>query len=1057
MSGGLHKPFQLPCPGTVICGTGPKYAQKKSGEGPVAAFHETTLVNGIAPTGLAAVLVCNTASGHPVAYDGTNNGASPSPHGPWVNGAAPVPPVNTFAQAGTVDLSLCRKRGFKSVQAKRYWHGTPPWTCGLGASEGQLPSSAWPGSAGPAFAPFRSAVNDTKYTTVTYDVHFDWQQNNEAVSHSTSTASGSISVDPLTGVLTTSLTTSQDAYYDSGFSYTGQIYHASGGAGWTYSVAGGHTDYTHGMATDVDGMLADLHVGNLPIVQGTGGFIFEGALTPQGLMDAITQWNFVAAGVGGTILPQMTDFNNYSASGAILFDGVGFPGLGGQPYKSIVISFSRTGSVVSWDVTQTTNIAVYDAGLGTNVLDPNPVYCHAYGSMTLSGSNPGSAVYADLLALKDLWDLNDDILYPWRTDGNVGIAPLVSRNEVPTHVSPVTGQFHINSDGSTWVDGNAALYDGSILGAPKPAGYGYNADGSKQGIFDFRHEVDDWCFPDDYPDSPAYFDTFNYGARTPDFLPQNCPQWTEDINAPNFPAGKFLLFNGKIDIGWTPLSVDVLFVQDWIQTEENWPSYDFARPAGADRFTFDETTPAGIDKVFPYLSGYSAGTGDTITVGNAPILVVDLNGNSPGSSFDDPGQLPLEDGVHHPVDYIETFGPGGSPTLPTISSGDVWGGQCVGGFYHVTRLSDSTVLLGAKVFNLPTGWTCPSSDETLAFGRLRFPACPGILGRVAISAVTNASPCHLTLDSSPYLAMDITASPPSSELVDLCAADMTVLASNVAVTRVSDTDFTVPNSGSTAYATIAAAKFVIVHGAPAYYWDDTMPKGNLLALEFTFNYRMKAETQRINDLITACGDPTDHPEFTDCDCSPLGSAQTVPFSVYSDFTQTQLCVPWTQCGPRVAPVADFPGSFPMDSQYGSRWQACVVSAIQDLLWQKPHVPPSFVDSVSEDVVTTFAWLEDDGTCQISTETPPVNYYAHAPMVEAFTYMPVAGMSGTEAAPAVPAGITVGFTSPVTNGDSETLYAPGPGGWTPWGLHQNLCGCVGSGRFGGDYAVFTLDC
>jgi hypothetical protein len=297
---------------------------------------------------------------------------------------------------------------------------------------------------------------------------------------------------------------------------------------------------------------------------------------------------------------------------------------------------------------------------------------------------------------------------------------------------------------------------------------------------------------------------------------------------------------------------------------------------------------------------------------------------------------------------------------------------------------------------------------------------------------------------------------------------MTVLASNVEVTRVGDTDFTVPNSGSTAYATIASAKFVVVHGSPAYYWDDTMPKGHVLALEFSFDYRAKAEAQRIKDLIIACGDTGSHPEFIVCDCSPLGSIPTVPFSMYSAFTQTQLCVPWTQCGPRVAPMANFPAEFPMDSQYGSRWQACVVSAIRDLLWQKPHHPPTITDPVTETDSTKYAWLEDDGSCapNVTDETgaTTIAYYAHAPMVEPFISLPGtdgwpgAGADGTEAAPTVPAGITVGFTSPVTNGDADTLYAPGPGGWTPWGLHDALCGCVGgSGRFSGTYAAFTFDC
>jgi hypothetical protein len=509
----------------------------------------------------------------------------------------------------------------------------------------------------------------------------------------------------------------------------------------------------------------------------------------------------------------------------------------------------------------------------------------------------------------------------------------------------------------------------------------------------------------------------DYGAWTPSFLPQNCAQWTPDQFAPLFPPGKFALYGAIQDLNglWTPALG--LWVQDWVQTEDTWQSYDFARPAGADRFVFYETIPYGSDAVWQVVSGYSAGTGDTIVL---TAQITDLTA----------GML-------------------------IINAGDVWGGQSVGGFYHVTKLSDNSVLLGAKVFDVPSGWSCPSGDMATAFGRLRFPDCPGILGRVAISDITNAAPCQLTIESSPWLATNLTNSPPLTELVDLCAADMTVLASNVAIARVSDTVFTVPNSGATAYAAIAAAKFLVVHGAAAFFWDDNMPKGKLLTLEFGFDYRLWIETRRINALIAAC-DPA-------CDCSALGAVQTEPFSVYSKFVETQMCLPFTPCSPRIAPLPAFPDSFPLDGQnnvgYGSRWQACVISAVRDLLWQKPHHPPLAYDPVLETYSDNFAWLEDDGSCEEDqvSETGEIiaQYYAHGPLVEAFAYMPFAGQPGIEEAPPLPPGITIGLLSPVDN--SGGVAAPMPGGSTPWTLHQNLCGCIGVGRFSATYGAFTVDC
>jgi hypothetical protein len=386
----------------------------------------------------------------------------------------------------------------------------------------------------------------------------------------------------------------------------------------------------------------------------------------------------------------------------------------------------------------------------------------------------------------------------------------------------------------------------------------------------------------------------------------------------------------------------------------------------------------------------------------------------------------------------------------------------VNGFYHATKVEgyDDRVLLGEKVFDVPTGWTCPSGDMATAFGRLRFPDCPGILGRVAISAITDETLCHLTIESSPCLATKLTASPPSSEQVDFCAEDMTILAENVAVTRVGDTEFTVPNSGATAHASIAAAKFIIATGTK-YYWDDEMPKHNIVTLEWYFDYRLLGEALRINGIIDAC--------ISGCNCSTMGERKTVP-SEYSDFIQTQLCVPWTQCSPKVVRTLDFPATFPLDSQYGSRWQAVVASAVFDLLWQPPHHPPRVWNELLDDWDAIPAWAMDNGTCLenvVNGETgaTTIAYYPMPPLVEPFLYLPMAGMSGTEPAPALPTGITVGFLSPVDHTGSGVAFAPYPGNaggagnyGKPWEIHQSMCICVaGAGRFASDYAKFTLNC
>jgi hypothetical protein len=145
-----------------------------------------------------------------------------------------------------------------------------------------------------------------------------------------------------------------------------------------------------------------------------------------------------------------------------------------------------------------------------------------------------------------------------------------------------------------------------------------------------------------------------------------------------------------------------------------------------------------------------------------------------------------------------------------------------------------------------------------------------------------------------------------------------------------------------------------------------------------------------------------------------------------------------------AVVIPFPAAFNFDDRYGARWQAEIEQAMTDPLWQAPHTPCGLGASDT--------WNMDDGTCRV----PAANagggtdyYYAHAPFVEARSTLPAG-------APALPAGITLGYTAPIFAGGLTPPgmigFDPGSGNpvgaWTIWGYRLNIeeHACAGSCQF-----------
>jgi len=134
-------------------------------------------------------------------------------------------------------------------------------------------------------------------------------------------------------------------------------------------------------------------------------------------------------------------------------------------------------------------------------------------------------------------------------------------------------------------------------------------------------------------------------------------------------------------------------------------------------------------------------------------------------------------------------------------------------------------------------------------------------------------------------------------------------------------------------------------------------------------------------------------------------------------------------------VIPFPAAFSFDDRYGARWQAEIEQAMQDLLWQAPH-SPCWLNAGD-------TWNEDDGTCKcngMGVECPNAGggndyYYPHSPFVETRINLPANGGNGqNETAPALPAGITIGYLNPVTNAGG--LQPPGMIGYDPGSLNPS---------------------
>ena len=768
---------------------------------------------------------------------------------------------------------------------------------------------------------------------------------------------------------------------------------------------------------------------------------------------------------------------------------------------------------------------------------PDPKYTETVTvTVALSDANTASSVQGDLQDnLLSTWPLNDDALHPWRTDSLVHITPLVSRNEL-TAIAPQVGLIPCTMDdinspvidangnapytdisdpprtGWTYAPGNNDCYgnppgspdyaggpcpwqptfaqiawkdpavwqwsipainaangpistatlvqmvDGSILGAPNPAGY--------DDYFQYNFEDIRGCCNVDPGSGLQSYNLYQYGtgmwlgefnARTGAQIPLNATQWTNLREAVAHTPAAFLSYAdpalvpspGEIpacpltghDGNPSPNGDGSLWGCKMAWLLSTFQSANFARPGGNDKFACLEDD----SDTFCYDS-------DTLTAGAGTITVLARDGSTPGS-------------------------------LP-FSAGDLVGGKGVNGFYTVSSVSGNVITVSAQKYNLPGNWASRSGDDLVIFGKLINPTAPSLLGRAAVTAITDGThapfttgwtPTYQFAAAQPNFGMDVTTTPANSEQIDLyTAAGMTSFAANVTATRVSDTIFTLP----TAY----AVDYVMIHGAPDFSLNTQAPKGDFAWVEWLCDFRNNStgEPNRLGfGSATDCAGTALLPAtvtYANSDCNDTSLTLALPTNGYQQFCQHPGNLPFLTCQPRVfavtpngetwanGTVQPFP-SFALDQLYGSKWICQIVESMDDPFWQRPHKPCSATGhdpDTDEDVTATgtdVIWVEDDGTCRANSGTGSsvTAYFAMAPQVETLLSIPAGGT--------LPAGLTLGFLSPV-NHTLGSAQPPPPSGYlddfsplpahTPYGLIDTLCtSLAGSCRFAGDYSTWAI--
>jgi len=848
---------------------------------------------------------------------------------------------NCYVKTGSfVNLALCRKLGFKVVQALKWWQGDPGWlhrdNCSttLGAACGDC-----------TFTPYHAAAAPCHYLSQSQAINVvqtgDPTGSGSSITIGLLNLESGATVDRLSGNIT----------FDGGsWSYTVWLAEGSGGP------PGGGL-----VVEDAGTLYHDLTTGN-----GVGMSPDTWTNLAYRLFTATADCN------GNLVIGAATDWETLVVG---VINGTATDPTGGITGSRSVTDTTITGTVILNSAPAGPGVPTITTYTFTVTLG-SPYY-KDHATAVAAGNPTAPDVYSDAVNLAAQWDLTNDQVYPWRTDEQLTQGPQISRDE--KQASPANAPYLWVSPPTDVINGT-----GAYVGLPNPAGYAQH--------FDRNHPNWGYCID---PDTSTRYDyILSYGEFTPGYLPRPATRWTPLIDAYVFKPTPGVYYSGNL-----------LMLVKWAEVQVKRPSQNFARPCGNDRWSYEESSCRVV----------TADDGTTCTLANE----------------------------------------GAATPLPTIGATDPW--IFPDGLYLATRSGDYSIARnGAKIASLPAN----SITDTGVAGKARWPDAPSFGGRLAVAAaVQSGGNVIVTLPAPQYVLR-------TGDAVDFTS--VAGLGSNLTITVTDSTHFTVAGTLSGTY---TSGGFINIHGAANYEWFDDTSKGDYVYFEWQQNYRDFQEADRVCAQYLACSSCADAAVPGGITCvgggSNIRTAQVsngMPRQV-TNFVQQQWCLEYNPCNPAVLCISPngetwangrthgFPATIDPDDAYGYVWQAQIVQEVQDPLWETPH-RRTVGDLHAQ-------WLQDDGNCNADSDDAitPANskhYYAHAPMVEARTALPLIGV---DTAPAMPSGTYIGWlTLAQVIAGTPGIVAPPPVALgyaltaeTPWGLFLREQGCVqSSGRFASQY-------
>lgn len=818
-----------------------------------------------------------------------------------------------------IDRSVCRKIGFKNVQAQKTWHGR------FGYESHDLSGGQQDDSYGFEGAPCsgqnieyeQTSPDSTKYLNEVVACVF-----NDVTAGKTATAQCTVSINRYSGVATATPTISGDnVVRDNAANLVGVHGNSRKDDAWGFALA---------------------------------------LLTS-------------AIGAGST-------YTGLSHVGTNFFVQIQDPANGNFIYLDVTINFATGNATINWYDDDSSIPPAYPEGTMTwtftntaFTIDYNVVAAgtggHGHYTVTgaLSSAYTAANAWADTVAASAQWDIDDDEMYPWRTDEYCGAAPLCSYSEPSTATTPSTF-MGVSLDGGFNVipitDPNALLFNGALGGAP-------NGLPGAPGHFDFHHKTIRACCGDG--DTIGLYN-YAYGATSgsedaPAFdptdiaMPRTATRWTEnydkdyilpfsqcgsDFTCPGLPPSGDTSMPCTFSPGHLPMGAWVVFdgnlirMQKWAEIKVVRASYNYGRPCGNDKYKMVESTVRCVQ---------SGGTTGGLTVSSATAIAS--------------------------TDKVLVCGCG------TIADGT----------YTATKTGATNYTLAS--FVAFAGGYSPINCGTGIIGKLRYPSAAA------------------------------------------CSGD----------------------------------------------WNDDQPKGDYLVASWDMSLRDYVERDRVVAQYAACASCAAAAPASSTLIRQYQAGHGMPREVKT-LTITAECLAYDHCNPQVICITPngesftnghttaFP-SFVADGRYGAMWQAAVIQAQDDYLWETPH--KICVTSGGVQVLSGCTWTEDDGTCasDVCVEPTGTSYYAHRPLVEArktppggapalpgdatpLYYLTLADLDTGGGVPGgyiLPPPIGPGYDSP----DAFNLMFPIPNE-TIWGTYIREIGCVcTSGRFGSDYLADGVKC